>query len=209
MVTGLDQFLAEHPGMAIHPSATPGLDLRGNLSFRAEPIWHHEITDTYSLMIRVPPGFPAALPTVTENGGRIPRDGNHHVNPDDTLCLGSPLRLLLKLSRQATLCGYVDGCVVPYLYAISHKLRFGGSFVFDELDHGAPGALQDYMDLFGVKHPQQARAAWALLGMKVRYANKKPCPCGCGRRVGQCGFNRRLREFRALANRSWFKANSL
>src|ERR1051326_8153588 len=116
MVPGLSQFLEEHPEMAIRPSALPGLDLRGVLSFKAQPAGKPEITDTYSLTIIVPPAFPAALPAVTESGRRIPRDGDHHVNPDDTLCLGSPLRLLLKLSKRPTLPGYVDVCVVPYLY---------------------------------------------------------------------------------------------
>ena len=149
------------------------------------------------------------MPAVTETGARIPRDGHHHVNPDGTLCLGSPLRLLLKLSKTPTLPGFVEGCVVPYFYAMSHKLLFGGPFVFNELDHGAPGALNDYMDLFGLKQPQQARAAWLLLAMKERQANKHPCPCGCGKRVGRCRFNDRLRGFRQLASRSWFKANIL
>lgn len=209
MVPGLDQFLLDYPGMGIYPSSQPGLELRGVLAFHAHPTGRPEITDQYAVTIVVPPAFPAALPAVTETSGRIPRDGHHHINPDDTMCLGSPLRLLLKLSRQPTLHGFAEGCLVPYLYAISHKLKFGGPFVFDELDHGAPGALQDYIDLFGVKRPEQARAAWLLLAMKERRANKSPCPCGCGRRVGKCSFNHRLRRFRGLANRSWFKAHAL
>lgn len=209
MVPGLSQFLADYPGMAIYPSRQPGLELRGVFSFRAHPSGRPEIIDTYSLAIIVPPRFPAALPSVVETAGRLPRDGHHHINPDDTLCLGSPLRLLLKLSRQPSLPGFAEGCMVPYLYAMSHKLKFGGPFVFDELDHGAPGALRDYMDLFGVNQPQQAQAAWHLLAMKERHANKQPCPCGCGHRVGRCRFNQRLRGFRELASRSWFKAHAL
>lgn len=209
MAPGLGEFLEQYPGMAIHPCAMPGLQLRGTLSFHAQPPGKPEITDAYSLAIMVPPAFPASLPTVIESGGQIPRGEDYHVNPDDTLCLGSPLRLLLKLAKQPTLLGYADGCIVPYLYAISHKLRFGGPFVFDELDHGAPGALADYMDLFGVKQPAQARAIWTLLGMKERHANKKPCPCGCGQRLGRCGFRQRLREIRALASQTWFREHAL
>lgn len=209
MPPGLSQFLVDYPGMAICPAPRLGLELHGVLAFRAQPTGRPEITDQYSLTILVPPGFPAALPVVIETGRRIPRDGHHHINSDDTLCLGSPLRLLLKLSRHPTVPGFAEECLVPYLYAISHKLKFGGPFVFDELDHGAPGALQDYLDLFGLKHPQQARAAWLLLAMKERQANKQPCPCGCGRRVGRCSFNSRLRIFRDLASRSWFRAHAL
>lgn len=195
--------------MAITPSAKPGVTLSGALVFSVAPANLPAITDSYSLTIEVPHAFPAALPAVTEIGGRIPRDGHHHVNPDETLCLGSPLRLLLKLSKQPTLSGFTDGCIVPYLYAVTHKLRFGGGFVFDELDHGARGVLRDYMVLFGLEKPQQARAAWLLLGMKERHANKRPCPCGCGKRLGRCKFNRRLQRFRALASRTWFRAHAL
>jgi len=209
MAPGLGEFLEQHPGMAIHPCATSGLQLRGTLSFHAHPPGMPEITDTYSLAITVPPAFPASLPAVIETAGQIPRDEDYHVNPDDTLCLGSPLRLLLKLAKQPTLLGYADGCIVPYLYAISHKLRFGGPFVFNELAHGTPGALVDYMDLFGVKQPAQARAIWTLLGMKERHANKKPCPCGCGQRLGRCVFRQRLREIRALASQAWFREHTL
>ncbi|MDI1343461.1 MAG: hypothetical protein PSV22_05080, partial [Pseudolabrys sp.] len=104
--------------MAIHPSSKPGLELRGTLSFQAQPAGRPEIIDAYSLAMVVPPRFPTALPSVIETGGRLPRDGHHHINPDDTLCLGSPLRLLLKLTRQPTLPGVADGCEEPYLYAM-------------------------------------------------------------------------------------------
>lgn len=209
MVPGLDQFLLDYPGMAVVPSRQAGLELHGTLAFRATAANRPEITDRYELTILVPTAYPSALPKVIETGGRIPRDGHHHINPDDTLCLGSPLRLLLKVSRQPTLNGFAETCVVPYLYAISHKLKFGGPFVFDELDHGAPGALRDYIELFGVERPEQAQAAWLLLATKERRANKMPCPCGCGRRLGRCPFNNRLRRFRGLASRSWFRTNTL
>lgn len=208
MVPGLNQFLLDYPGMGIEPLSQLGLTLSGTLAFSAHAHGRPDLTDQFSIDIVVPPGFPAALPTVVETAGRIPRDENHHINPDSSVCLGSPLRLLLKLSRRPTLLGFVEGCVVPYLYAISHKEKFGGPFVFDELDHGTPGAIQDYIELFGVKRPEQAQAAWSLLSMKKRRANKSPCPCGCGRRVSKCSFNRRLLKFRGLANRSWFRAHA-
>jgi hypothetical protein len=206
MVSGLDEFLRDYPGMAIQPTANAGLELRGTFAFCGESENHPVIADAYELNSAGPPEFRAALPRVTETGGRIPRDGDHHVNPGGTLCLGSPLRLLLTLSRQPTLDGFATTCLVPYLYAISHKRQHGGPFVFDELAHGAKGALRDYKDLFRLQRPEQAERALRLLGMKKRQANRQPCPCGCGRRVGGCRFNARLRKFRMLAPRAWFRA---
>ncbi len=206
MVPGLEQFLTEFPRMALRPGADSVLLLRGIFDFTAQRKGGALITDAYALSIRIPQDFPADLPTVVELERKIPRDGNHHVNSDETLCLGAPLRLLRALAHEPTLIGFVHTCVVPYLYAVSHKLRFGGPFVFDELAHGAKGVLADYADLFKLARPTQAEAALRLLGMKKRRANKLRCPCGCGRRVGVCRLNSRLKEFRLLASRSWFRA---
>ncbi len=120
----------------------------------------------------MPAAFPRDLPRVTETGRRIPREGEHHVNPtDDTLCLGSPLSLLLKLSTDPTLNGFAETCLVPYLHAVSYKLRHGGPFPFGELAHGTPGVLTDYRSLLCLKDDEQAREAVRLLGMKKRRAN--------------------------------------
>jgi hypothetical protein len=60
--------------------------------------------------------------------------------------------------------------------------------------------------LFSLKRPERAQLALHLLGIKKRLANKQPCPCDCGKRLGQCRFNGTIRKFRRLASRSWFRA---
>ena len=160
--------------------------------------------------IIVPNAFPKVLPSVTETGGKIPRTGEYHVTQtDNTLCLGSPLSLLLKLSKNPRLDGFAENCLVPYLFAISRKLKIGGSFPFGELAHGKAGILSDYSQLFGLKDSKQVGYVLELLGMRKRRANKLPCPCGCRSRLGRCKFNLRLREFRGLASRSWFRKERL
>lgn len=206
MQWAINEFLQTHPTMSIRPSARAGLELAGDLSFRAQPQGLPAIEDSFALRIYVPPDFPADLPSVWETAGKIPRVSGFHINPDTTLCLGSPLRLLLAAQKDPTILGFVEACVVPYLYAVSHKLKFGGNFVFDELAHGAPGALADYIQLFELSSPEQAQRALGLLGMKTRRANKCRCPCGCGRRVGKCELNKRLARFRSLATRKWFRS---
>src|SRR5690349_6562308 len=124
---GLREFLRDYPQMAIRPSAGHNLRLKGNFAFAAHHAKEGDIQDTFALQIIVPSGFPKEPPRVTETGGRIPRTGEYHVNPtDNTLCLGSPLSLLLKLSKKPTLEGFAENCLVPYLFAISHKLKNGG-----------------------------------------------------------------------------------
>ena len=208
MVPGLELFLRQYPRMTLLPVVGKGVVIEGGFQFVATAGGHPEVSDVYCLRIGVPADFPAALPSVVELDHKIPRNGDFHVNPDGSLCLGSPLRLLLKLSKEPTLPGYASHCVVPYLYAISHKLRFGGQLPFNELKHGRPGEIEDYVELFGLKQAEQAEQAIRLLGIKKRIANKAACPCECGQLVGKCVFNKKLHNMRRLASRSWFRALS-
>jgi hypothetical protein len=208
MVPGLELFLRRYPKVTLLPIVGRETLLEGEFQFFATAANHPEISDAYRLRIAVPEDFPSALPVVVELDHKIPRNGDFHVNPDGSLCLGSPLRLLLKLSKEPSLPGYASHCLVPYLYAISHKLRFGGKLPFHELAHGRPGEIQDYVELLGLQRPEQAERAIKLLGLKKRIANKAHCPCGCGRRVGKCAFNKKLGKMRRLASRSWFRAQS-
>lgn len=208
MVSGLERFLQQYPRMTLLPIVAHEVVLEGDFQFIATAGNHPEISDAYRLRMAVPEDFPSALPVIKELDNKIPRNGDFHVNPDGSLCLGSPLRLLLKVSKEPSLPGYASRCLVPYLYAISHKLRFGGKLPFQELAHGRPGEIQDYVELFGLQRPEQAEEAIRLLGLKKRIANKAPCPCACGRRVGMCAFNKKLAKMRELASRSWFRTLS-
>ncbi len=181
--------------------------LKGQFSFTAKYPKAGELSDSYSLIIEFPKNFPRDIPVVTEYLKKIPRNGEYHVNGDGTLCLGSPLRLLVRISKAPTVNGFVEFCLVPYLFAASYKLKNGGRFLFDELDHGLPGMLTDYKNMLGLKEPEQVCEALRLLGMKKRRANKRPCPCSCGIRLGKCRFNFRLRDLRKLSDRPWFRSH--
>lgn len=208
-LNGLSQFLDDYPGMSTAPCPDSGVCLRGKFRFKANVSGSNEIEDSYKLEIFVPDKFPQALPKVKETGGKIPRNGKFHVNPDGSLCLGSPLRLLKKVHNARSLNGFTKKCLVPYLYAVSCKLRNGSDFVFGELAHGNQGIVDDYSRIFGLKEQSQILQAIQLLGVKKRIANKKPCPCGCGKRLGACTFHYKLNEFRKMAPVSWFKAHAL
>lgn len=192
--------------MAIRPGAGPELRLKGQFRFCASHVSAGTIQDTYKIEIKVPEAFPRELPKVKEIGGRIPKELDYHINPrDGTLCLGSPLRLLLIISSEPTLSGFARHCLVPYLYAMSHRLRSGSALPFGELAHGPEGIIDDYQALLGVESPERIAYVLRLLGLKKRTANKFPCPCGCQFRVGRCQFNNRLRNLRKIADRGWFR----
>lgn len=200
------KFLKDYPGMSLQPSQGEDLILKGVFAFKAKPPMGFEITDSYGLEIIIPKNFPKTIPTVKEINGRIPRDGNYHINPDDTLCLGSPLRILKNIYEKPSLSGFAEGCVVPYLYAVSYKLEHGGEFYFGELDHDKKGVIDDYRVLFGLETERQVLYALHLLGMKERIANKKLCPCDCGQRLGRCTYHYKLKSYRKIAPRTWFNS---
>jgi hypothetical protein len=193
--------------MSLGPSRALAKVLRGAFAFSAAPKDGRKITGSFQIEITIPAAFPRVLPSVKETGGQIPCDGKYHVNPDKTLCLGSPLRILQKFSIMPTLVGFAENCLVPYLYAVSNKLQHGEDFSFGELAHGEKGIVEDYMEMFRLRTKLQVDNALLLLGKKRRIANKQPCPCECGRRLGGCPFHRKLNGYRKLAPRSRFKAH--
>jgi hypothetical protein len=204
MTQEITTFLSEYPGMTVSPVKGGAITLSGSFSYAATPSDLPRITDTYRVKIHVLSDFPQSMPEVYELDGKIPRDGNHHVNSDDTLCLGPPLRLRWKLNQNPTIVGFAEECLVPYFYSISHKLNYG-TFPFGELDHGESGVIADYKELLRLPSEAQIKYALNLLGIKKRHANKQPCPCKCGTRLGACRYHLHHVKLRKLAERSWFR----
>lgn len=201
----LDKILRIYPGLSLRPIVKGEVRLAGRLVFDADADGLPRIEDAYEVEITVPPDFPRDLPAVKETAGRIPK--SFHTNSDRCLCLGSPVRLRLAVCRQPTLIGFLERCVIPYLYGFSHREKFG-TLPFGELDHGSKGLQQDFADLFGVESKIVAIAMVKSASMKKRDANKRPCPCGSGRRLGKC-HNRRINGMRKQLGRTWFREQCL
>lgn len=203
----LRKFLNDYPFMALRPTKGNHLVFRGDFQFIAKSKNGPEIKDSFEVKIEIPNGFPKKIPKVWETNNKIPRtkEGEFHINPDDSLCLGSPLRLLDKINRKGTLVGFIESCLVPFLYAVSIKLQKGGDFYMGELAHGLPGILDDYKELFGIESNENIIKTLELIGTKKRIANKAPCPCYCGKRLGKCKLRFVTNRLRKTTSRSWFK----
>lgn len=198
---GETEFLKDHPEMSICPSKNNGLIIKGILNFSAKWGDGPEIEDSFNLKILIPEKFPKELPKVIELEQKIPRNLDYHVSNDTTLCLGSPLRILEKIHKNPTITGFVSECLIPYLYGISYKLQ-EGKFPFGELEHNELGVINDCLDLFGLKTIEQVKYTLQLLLLKKQRANKKICPCGCGKRLGACSFHNKLNYYRKMAKPS-------
>ena len=133
-----------------------------------------------------------------ETGGRIPPD--YHKLTNGALCLGSRVGLRLQMGGSPSLLRFVERCVIPYLYGYSYSVKHGAP-PFGELAHGELGSLQDLAGLLGVEDLALAVRYCMLAATKRRRANKQPCPCGSGRRLGRC-HNRRVNALRKRVGRA-------
>jgi hypothetical protein len=197
---GLDELFDRFPELSIRPSHSPDLAIAGTIEFQTTHRDCGTLTESFDLEIRVPQKFPRVLPTVSETQGRIPSTFHHNGNRE--LCLGSLLRLQLIVQRNPTLLGFLEGCVIPYLinFAVSKRT---GNLPFGELKHGARGLLDDYRSILHANSDQCCLGLLELLKIKKRIANKRPCPCASGRRLGRC-HNKHLNRLRRQAPRSQF-----
>jgi len=199
---GIAELLDKYPELRLRPTERGYTTIAGSFEFTAQARGQGPIADCYEISISVPPDYPRTPPLVRETGGRIPRD--YHKLDDGHLCLGSPTRLRLILAETPKLLSFVERCVVPYLYGYS-LVESGSAPPFGELAHGFRGWRDDLADLLGTDDDHALLGFIRALTLRKRIANKMPCPCGTGLRVGRC-HNRRLNLLREKLGRRYFSA---
>lgn len=197
---GIGALFRIHPGLRLAPSPDDSIRIVGRLRFNRTFPGKEAIDDNYELKISVPSGFPNAVPLVWESGGRIPQEW--HRNPGMSLCLGTPTAIRLRTLEVGTMDKFVEVLVVPYLYQHSYYENYG-EMPFGELDHGIKGVLRDFQDRFAVGDENAARGMVFLASLRRRVANKWPCPCGVGMRLGRCWHRWKVNAFRKAAGRGW------
>lgn len=179
----LAEALSRHPGLRVAPSSSSDLLIEGELHCHRVGPDGVEIDDRYSVAIELPRQFPRTLPRVFETQGRVPP--TFHRNPDRSLCLGSPIAIRFAIEEEPSVSGFIDRVLVPYLYGHAYFVRFG-RMPFDELAHGAVGLADDVRRIFRLPSDTNAEEFLRLASLKRRHANKHPCPCRSGIRVGRC-----------------------
>ncbi len=169
------------PRLILEKKGEDAWQIRGKIKFSREYL-KRRIDDEYSVEILVLKDYPIALPKIFEIDGRIPKD--FHRFQDEALCLGAPLEVKAKFRKRPTLFGYVDNCVIPYLYSYSYKCKYG-KLPFGELSHGGKGLLEFYQNLFDIKDPRRVQRFLEILSLG-NYQDRTRCPCGSGRRLRIC-----------------------
>lgn len=179
----LAEALARQPGLTLRPSQTADVLIEGELRCHRSGPDEVVVDESYAVKIQVPGGFPRALPVVWETAGKVPK--TFHRNPDNSLCLGSPISQRFAFEADPTVDGFIDRVVVPYLYSHAYFERFG-RMPFGELDHGAAGLEDDVRRIFRLPNCTNAEEFLRLASLKRRVSNKRRCPCHSGIRLGRC-----------------------
>lgn len=183
---------AQYPGLCLLQNALGAWIVRGTLHFSASYQALDVLDDEYTIELTLPEGYPREVPTARE---LLERTKGFHTYNDGTLCLGAPLAVRMAFERNPTLVGFVENCLIPYLYSFSY-LNLYGKLPFGELSHGGEGILEFYQELFSIKD------AMAVLGLlrilaDADYRGHLECPCGSGVKVRNCHGN----QLRTIGNR--------
>ena len=166
--------------------------LIGKLGFH-RPYKGRYIEDWYQLQIIFPENYSKNPPVVKEIGCKIQRDIDHHVNPDDTLCLGPPIEILARFKGDSSLFGFIDTILIPYLYWHSHVRKYGEE-PWKAYRHSDEG-IKDYRDsvnlkerYFSIFETNNLEAVLNFLEMIVKNAhnNNPKCPCMSGKKLADC-----------------------
>jgi len=201
---GLEDFLASHPRIRIVAINNDQVELAGEYHLKAQLAGSQLIDRTYQLRLVCPHDYPRKLPKVLDEGRYFPRNQEYHTYSDGSFCLGSELKIKSLLLSDHSFTAFFEYIVDRFLYAITHRIEFG-NFPFGELAHGEQGLVDDYGEMFGLSEKLSVLRALRALGKRKREANKLPCPCGCGRRLGRCNYRFLLNEFRNIERRRWFR----
>lgn len=144
----INKFLTQYGEFRMQPIVNNTMILKGNLCRQLRHDSFGTINIDYSLLIHIPLNYPENPPIVFESKGAIHNSPANHINPDGSLCLGSPLRLKILLKRNPDFNHFFEKCILPYLYAVTINIKEKGGFPFGELAHGATGLFLDFQDFF-------------------------------------------------------------
>lgn len=162
--------------------------IEGTLSFSAE-YDGQRIKDSFSIKMIVPSNYPENLPVVWETGDRISQDFHSYSNK--SLCLGFPNAVREVFLNKPSLLGFVENCLIPYLFAFSYFDKYK-KMPFGELSHGGKGVLEYYQEYFQVDEPEKIKIFLQLL-VEDSYRGHLSCPCGSKKRLRNCHGQKLIR----------------
>ena len=172
---------AKYPSLALIQNAFGEWSIKGELKFTAAFGEADTISDTYEIEILIPQNFPATIPEARDLSERTK---GFHTYPNGTLCLGAPLAVKITFSKTPTLLGFVNHCIIPFLYSFSYQIEHG-ELPFGDLSHGDEGRLEFYKEFFDI-NDQVAVVGLLRILADDDYRGHLECPCGSDSRIRNC-----------------------
>lgn len=171
--------------------------LEGTYRFQGSMAGFPEISQELDLRFEIKLTDSFFRPLVKETSSVIPKNGDHHVNSDGSFCIGSEWGIYDAMGGVQTMEAFVENCLDPYLFKVLAKVRgITNEIIGGELPHGDAGTIEFYGELLGFSTVVQLKSAANLILLKKRIANKRACPCGCGKKLGQCSYHNTLNKIR-------------
>ena len=130
---------------------------------------------------------------INKIGLRIPKNKDHHVNPDKNLCLGPPLKILMSFREKPTLLNFVKNRLIPNLFWHSYRERYP-KMPLPAYSHG-DGGIREYHnetnlkeDYFKILGTDDINVILLLIKMLLDEtdASNPKCPCRSGQRLKDC-----------------------
>lgn len=168
----------EFSGLTLESSHDDCYVIRGILSFDGQ-YEDKKAGGDYGIEITIPNNYPESIPVTRSVDGKIP-ESFHTYPPNKTFCLGLPLAERMTFAENHTLMGYIKKLVIPYLFSYSY-LKEHDELPYGDLDHGAPGKIRFYKDLFKVEYLEVL--GFLKLLADNRYKGHFPCPCHSNRKL--------------------------
>lgn len=181
MIDQVTEAQSRHPSLELIRDSSGHLRVRGCVGFSIE-YDSSVIEDRYNVEILIPDDYPASPPFVFEPEGKIPKDFEHFMAAGN-LCLGAPVEVRRRFAQHKNLLRFIEGQVIPYLFAYSYKREHGG-LPFGDLHHGVLGLLQYYGEFFGTA-PVETLKLLKCLADDVA-APVMACPCGAESKLRDC-----------------------
>lgn len=208
-IKSLSEFFEKYPAMKkVVSHDREATMIAGTLSFIAMHPKHGDMGLSYDLLFKFSRKNSPAYPIVYETRGVIPRKSENHIGPDGRICLGSPLQLQDFVKEKPSLCCFVERIVIPYLYAITHKLLHynGSEMIFGELSHGAVGLYEDLKQIFSTDSSEELLKILNVLNSKEKLFEESLCPLCKTRIIRKCKHRLLIQEWRYMfQNNKYYK----
>jgi hypothetical protein len=142
------------------------------------------VFDRYLVEISILLNHAGVLPVLREVGGRIPREVDRHIENDGNACLFVPDEFWYRHPQGMEIVEFIKGPITAFLVGQS-LVECGRPWPNGTRPHFGEGIVEFYSSILGTKDESKIRAFLDMLRAKKI---KQPwlCPCGSGRRVGNC-----------------------